>query len=289
MFLITLLKSLSFNRRKDSLHNIKNEFNKVELKNIQTVSSYAWWWFNVNTGVCESTQLAGVQCSSDYECVNFAYCSYTLSSPNKKVCICDTMYYQHPNGQCYVKQGFNTSCSVIDQCNLNQYNLRCINSSCKCDLTTETWDTFYLKCVPLKTYGQTCSSSTDCINGFSCAYPPAGGSRKACVCSSSKYFDWASGTCQTTKAYNTICNSRTECNNQDTMVCMTTNGGVTKRCFCAPNYAYLSSTTCVLKKPKSASCNADVECQDYLGFVCSSTCICASTKCMIQLVINVFH
>ena len=86
------------------------------------VSSYAWWWFNVNTGVCESTQLAGVQCSSDYECVNFAYCSYTLSSPNKKVCICDTMYYQHPNGQCYVKQGFNTSCSVIDQCNLNQYN-----------------------------------------------------------------------------------------------------------------------------------------------------------------------
>jgi hypothetical protein len=237
-----------------------------------------YWWYNTNTGVCETTKLAGVQCTADYECVNFAYCTYTVSSPTKKVCVCDTKYYQHPNGWCYVKYGYTSGCSFIDQCNLNQNNLRCISGTCRCDLSAEVWDTFYQKCVPLKTYGQTCSSSTDCISGFTCAYPPAGNTRKACICSSSQYFDWVSGTCQTTKAYNSICYSRAECNNQDTMVCMATSGGTTKRCLCAPNYAYQSSTTCVLKKTMSSSCSAVAECQDYLGFDCAVSCNCPSTK-----------
>jgi hypothetical protein len=236
------------------------------------------YWFNTNTGVCEAKKYAGVICTYNYECVNQAYCTYTSSSPLVKVCICDTTYYAHPNGQCNVKSGYTSGCTVIDQCNLNQNNLRCISGTCKCDLTAEVWDTFYQKCVPLKTYGQTCSSSPDCISGFTCAYPPAGSTRKACICSSSQYFDWVSGTCQTTKTYNSICYSRAECNNQDTMVCMATNGGVTKRCLCAPNYAYQSSTTCLLKKTTSSPCSAVAECQDYLGFDCAVSCNCPSTK-----------
>ena len=251
--------------------------------------NYYWWWYNPTTGLCEYKSYAGSPCTYDRQCVDFAYCTYTAASPNQKICVCDSMYYRGSNNQCNQKitslnggYGWGT-CSYIDQCNLNENNLRCINGICQCDLISEYWDTYFEKCMPLKTYGQTCGlsvASSNCISGFSCLTPNAGGARKACLCTTSQYFDWVSGTCQTLKTYNAICNSRFECSNQVTMVCLGTNGGATKRCLCAPNYAYASSSTvCSLKVTSGSACTSTQQCQDYLGFICTSgTCQCSSGR-----------
>lgn len=235
------------------------------------------YWYNSANGVCEQQKPAGASCTVDFECVSGAYCAKLSTGAN--ICACDSKLYNY-NGQCNFKyQGYMTSCSLIDQCNLNQNNLRCISGSCRCDSTSEYWDAYALKCSLLKTYGQTCITASDCISSLTCTYPAAaiGGNRKACICPSGLYFDWITGTCLASKSYNSICNARAECVNPDTMVCSTQNGGTTKRCLCAPNLGYQSGTTCVMKKSRSSLCSNSFECQEYLGFVCTgSVCNCPS-------------
>ena len=248
--------------------------------------TYYWWWYNPTTGSCQYKSVVGTACTSDRQCIDYAYCTYTSSSPTQKVCVCDPGFYTTTSQQCTMKGSYGSGCgTVIDQCNLNQMNLRCFSGTCNCNTKTEYWDTYYLKCLPLRTYGQTCGvgslSSYNCISGLSCLYPNAGGSRKVCQCSSSTYFDWASGTCLTLKTYNSICYSRFECSTQASMQCLATNGGSTKRCLCAPNYAYVSSTsTCSLSKAYGVSCGTTyTECQSYYGMYCSTstwTCQCNS-------------
>jgi len=227
-------------------------------------------WFNTNTGTCDAKKTIGVSCSTDYECISGAYCSQV-----SKTCACDTVYF-FSGGSCITKYILNWGCNLVDQCNIAQFNLRCIGGSCKCDPNVEYWDSVAANCFPRKKYGQTCSATTDCIDtstyGLQClTLTSAGVTRKACQCPSAQYFELKTGICTAKKSYNVECSSRNECSNVDTMVCESQSGSVTKRCTCAPNHAYYnsSSTSCILKKPLGTLCSAADQCA--YGLECFST------------------
>ena len=121
----------------------------------------------------------------------------------------------------------------------------------------------------MRSYAQTCITIANCISGYNfiCTTPLAGGTRLACLCPSTMYYDIITATCKNTSSYGAQCNSRLECSNPNLMICASYNGGVTKRCQCIPNYSYLNvpTNTCLLKKPINSTCTYDYECYDYLG------------------------
>ena len=248
------------------------------------------YWYNPNTGQCELMSYVGQACSYEGQCTDYSYCQYSSSSASQKTCICDSGYYTSTSQTCIQKIQLNWGCSstINNYCNLNQMNLRCFSGTCNCDTNTEYWDPYYLKCLPLRTYGQTCGvgslSSYTCQSIFQCTYPSGGTSnRKACLCNSGYYFDQSTGTCQLTVGYNSICYNRFMCSNQVTMACITTNGGTTKRCLCAPNFAFYnpSSATCTLMYKNAVGCNTNTaaygsQCMTYYGMYCTpwSSCQC---------------
>ena len=187
------------------------------------------FYFNTNTGLCQLVQLVGSTCSYDYQCVSNAIC-LASSTSSTSVCVCDSQYYNNGGYCSYKTQTFGTSCTIIDQCNLIQNNLRCINSVCKCDTTLETWDSVLSKCVPLSRYGSTCANVSNCLTGYNfvCQAPLAGGTRLACLCPSTMYYNVVTGSCTVSSLYNVQCSSRLECSNPNLMICATS-GGVTKR------------------------------------------------------------
>ena len=254
---------------------------------IRCSSSY---WYNPNTGQCELMAYVAASCNYDRQCTDNSYCQFPSTSSSQKVCICDSGFYTSTSQTCSMKTFYQQGCSttINNFCNLNQMNLRCFSGTCNCDTNTEYWDAYYLKCLPLRTYGQTCGvgslSSYTCQSIFTCTYPSGGTTnRKACLCSSGNYFDPSTGTCQATVSYNSICYNRYMCSNQITMACITQNGGTTKRCLCAPNYAYYdpSVNTCTLMKRNGVGCNTNTaaygsQCQTYYGMFCTpwGSCQC---------------
>lgn len=235
-------------------------------------------WFNTNTGTCDAKKTVGVSCSTDYECISGAYCSKTT-----KTCACDSVYYYN-GGSCSLRiSGYFGSCSLADHCNIAQYNLRCINSNCRCDPYVEYWDSTALNCFPRKKYGQSCTLTPDCVDttiyGLQCLSLTFGSvTRKACICQPSQYFEPKTGTCTARKAYYVECSLRSECSNVDTMVCDTQSGSVTKRCICAPNHAYYDSVTnsCILKIAQGLICTSSDQCAYGLQCI-SSACGCDTT------------
>jgi len=240
------------------------------------------YWFNTDKGACEPRKAPGSTCSVDWECINYAYCEKATGS-----CVCDSAYY-YSGGACNIKTITTNSnpswigCSLIDQCNWMQHNLRCFSSRCNCDLNLEYWDTLVYYCSPKKRYGQTCIATSDCIEttifGLQCLSTTiASGTRKACLCPSTQYFDVVTGICSTKKVYNSQCDKRSECADAEAMVCVTQGSGVTKRCTCAPNYAYYNSTsgTCILRKAFGDTCTSSSECPNLNGMGCfSNVCNC---------------
>ena len=192
------------------------------------------------------------------------------------------MYYASSacNTRSYSTSSSTVSCTYAKQCNLADFNQRCIAGSCGCDQKYEKFDSTGYICISLSRYSQACNSVADCVSGFICDYPDFGGNRKICRCTAqTQYYDEVSASCQSVKTNGTLCTHRKECVNL--AQCVTQGSGTQTRCYCLANYAYWNSGTsnCILTKTKGSSCTWDYECQVTPGFRCvSSTCDCPTYK-----------
>lgn len=109
------------------------------------------FYFNPLTGSCVYRTTQTGACSTASTCMFWAYCGQNTGDTYSK-CYCDPLlyYYDNANLYCRVRQStYQSSCTIIDQCDLYTNNLRCFNGLCDCDPTFEIWNSNYTQCLNL--------------------------------------------------------------------------------------------------------------------------------------------
>ena len=109
------------------------------------------YYFNTLTGACVPRTVQNSACSSNTQCIYYAYCGLNTGDTFSK-CYCDPLLYYYDSGSavCRVRQStYQSSCTYIDQCDLYTNNMRCFNGICDCDPTFEKWNSNYTQCLNL--------------------------------------------------------------------------------------------------------------------------------------------
>ena len=126
----------------------------------------------------------------------------------------------------------------------------------------------------LKSVGQACTKSSQCIATAQCDVGTGTGDTKVCVCSPQLYFDSSSGACLSRKGYGESCTSSVQCEWNSDLSC------VNSICDCDTTYFYYSTTTlkCEDRKGLGEICSGDTnECLS--NFACYTYNSMSYTTC----------
>ena len=117
------------------------------------------YYFDQLTGTCNPRKVETTACSSNTECIEFAYCGRNTGDTFDR-CYCDPLIYYYNAGTqtCDLRQTITFDCTAYgtSTCDFYTQNLRCFDEGpilgfrCGCDPTFEEWDPDYLKCIILK-------------------------------------------------------------------------------------------------------------------------------------------
>lgn len=117
-------------------------------------------------------------------------------------CLCtSTTYYSSPN--CVSRISYGGTCSLTILCDTT-LGLQCTSSVCTCN-STQYWSTLSNGtqiCANLRTLGQSCTASSDCVNSATSVKCTS----NICECDSSAYYlQQSTVTCQPLKAVGVAC------------------------------------------------------------------------------------
>lgn len=106
------------------------------------------------------------------------------------------------------RKTYGQACTSSVECEYFAY-LSCVNDVCSCDSTLFYWNSRTQKCEDLRGYGQSCTDSSECLSStMKCDYYNGGTSRR-CVCGSSQYYSFQTGSCEMRKGHGVQCFSDT--------------------------------------------------------------------------------
>lgn len=174
------------------------------------------------------------------------------------------MYYYYDGTRCTIYATYGQTCAAATYgpfCNTVVDSLVCSGTTCTCSAAT----TFYngSSCVSYISVGFACTASSQCQTNAYC-------SSGICTCSSSYYFNTATGSCLSQLTVGQACATSTQCSTN--MVC--TAGS----CTCISGY-YPVGTACVAAVSYGGACSATTLCDSSRGLQCtSSVCQCNSTQ-----------
>ena len=147
-----------------------------------------------------------------------------------------------------------------------------LTSTCQCS-STNYWNGS--SCISLLYPGQTCSSTSQCINNSACV-------SFICQCNTNYYYSTLTGICTPQLAFSTACTLGSyQCLNNTACYDLTTSS--TGTCSCDSTYYYYDGTRCTLYATYGQSCAAATFgpfCDTVsAALICSaSVCNCSSTS-----------
>jgi hypothetical protein len=265
---------------------------------------------NVMTFIIKYTikKIKGCETKSLSERLHAEYCQIgTTNCLNTSLCInsicqCNSTTHYWNGTQCSLKKTYNAICTkrnttnnypyyltenCVDnkeciECSNVESLLTCINNACTCTNSSFYFDTTLSKCIQLKNYYSSCSTSLECdiTLGLYCATNtlssfgncPTISISNRCDCLNGYYFDFTLSSCNKVKSYYRPCTTDCECDPTKGLQCFN------DYCTC-PAYSWFNLATLSCSSPNAyyTNCSKHYECRSDLGLSCvNSTCNCAS-------------
>jgi hypothetical protein len=256
--------------------------------------------FNQDIKGCEtkslSERLHGEYCQiGTTNCLNTSLCI-------DSICQCNSTTHYWNGTHCSLKKTYNSICTnrnttnnypyyltenCVDnkeciECSNVESLLTCINNACTCSNSSFYFDTTLSKCIQLKNYYSSCSTSLECDStlGLYCTtntlssygHCPTLSISNRCDCLTGYYYDFTLGSCNKVKSYYRPCTTDCECDSTKGLQCFN------DYCTC-PAYSWFNLVTLSCSSPNvyNTLCSKHYECRSDLGLSCiNSTCDCAS-------------
>lgn len=223
------------------------------------------YYYSIAIGICTAQLAYDSTCwLGDYQCLNNTKCYDLTTTTSTDTCGCDSAYYYYDGTSCALYATYNQACAPSTFgpiCDTQTRNLVCSGSVCTC-LSTQFYNGS--SCVTLRSFGFSCSSTSQCIANAFC------NSSNICTCNSGYYFDTTTGVCTLKLTYLQACTATVQCSTN--MYCSSS------ACTCITSM-YYNGISCVSRPTYGETCSPSIPCNTALGLVCTSNvCQCSSTQ-----------